>query len=426
MYWEQSVQSAVETDIGLRRKNNEDSSCAYHCQDEAEFRRNGHLFIVADGMGGHAVGELASRLAVETVTHTFLKSAHADPMKSLHEAIVAANQAIHSKGTLNADFHQMGTTCTSLALTPRGAIIGHVGDSRAYRLRRDRIDQLTFDHSLEWEFERKHGSLEGLGPIGQHKNIITRSLGPDSIIDVDMEGPFPILPGDTFVLCSDGLSNTVKDPEIGAIVRELPPKFAARLLIHLANIRGGPDNSTAVIVRVGDPPANVDPLPIGEETDDRSVLGWGWLIGYWATSLLLVGGIAMLMFDKPVQGSVTTAFAVIGLVALLIGSVRRHRALAKIPADESHTRIFRPHRTAVALTSKELLERLTTIDLELRRSAKEDGWDVNWSEHDKAVALAEHSAREKRYGKGVREIARAVCMIMDALPRKGGSKISGE
>lgn len=426
MYWEQSVQSAIETDIGLRRKNNEDSSCAYHCQDEAEFRRNGHLFVVADGMGGHAVGELASRLAVETVTHAFLKAAHSDPMKSLHEAIVMANQVIHSKGTLNSDFHQMGTTCTTLVLSPRGAIIGHVGDSRAYRLRRDRIDQLTFDHSLEWEFERKHGSLDGLGTLGQHKNIITRSLGPDSVIDVDMEGPFPILPGDTFILCSDGLSNQVKDAEIGAIVRELPPKLAAHLLVHLANIRGGPDNSTAVIVRVGDPPANVGPPSDFETQEDRMVLGWGWLIGYWVTAFMLVVGIAMLMFDKPVSGSVITAFALIALVSLLIGSIRQHRKLTRVPLDESHTRIFRPHRTAVSLTSRELFERLVAIDLDLQRSAKEDGWDVDWNEHDKVIASSEHSSREKRYGKGVREIARAVCMIMDALPRQGTSQISGE
>ncbi|MCA8996362.1 MAG: serine/threonine-protein phosphatase [Planctomycetaceae bacterium] len=391
------------------------------------WRKTGHLFVVCDGMGGHAVGELASRLAVETVTHTFLKSSQSDPAKSLHQAIVAANQVVHSKGSQNADFHQMGTTCTTLALTSRGAIVGHIGDSRAYRLRRDRIDQLTFDHSLEWEFERKHGNLDGIVNLAQHRNVITRSLGPDSLIDVDIEGPIPILPGDTFLLCSDGLSNQVDDPEIGAILRELPPKQAARLLVHLANIRGGPDNSTVVIARVGDLPANVAPSNVEiEEDDDRFQLGWGWLLGYWAAAMFLVAGIAMLMFNKQVQGAVTTGLSVIGLVALIIGTVRQRRSQVVHTPDESHTRIFRPHRTAVSLPSKDLFERLATIDSELQRSAREDGWDVSWNDHGKSVTAAEEAAKDRRYGKAVREIAKAVCLIMDALPRKGTAKIAGD
>ena len=117
MYWEQSVQWDAATDIGLRRQNNEDSHCVHLCRDEAQWRRCGHLFVVADGMGGHAVGELASRIAIETVPHTFLKSAASDPRKLLQEAILAANHAIHERGTQNVDFLHMGTTCTVLALT---------------------------------------------------------------------------------------------------------------------------------------------------------------------------------------------------------------------------------------------------------------------------------------------------------------------
>ena len=136
MYWEQSVQCEAETDIGLRRKNNEDAYSIHLCPNETVFRQSGHLVLVADGMGGHAVGELASRIAAETVPHTFLKSGIAEPRRSLAEAIQAANKAINSRGTQNADFLHMGTTCTALALTTHGAVIGHVGDSRAYRIRR--------------------------------------------------------------------------------------------------------------------------------------------------------------------------------------------------------------------------------------------------------------------------------------------------
>jgi protein phosphatase len=419
VFWEQSVQCEVATDIGLRRKNNEDSHGLYLCRDEAEWRRCGHLFVVADGMGGHAVGELASRIAVETVPHTFVKAAPGDPRRMLHEAITAANHAIHERGIQNVDFLHMGTTCTCLALTSRGAIVGHVGDSRAYRIRRDRIDQLTFDHSLEWELERKHGHLEGIFNAHQHKNIITRSLGPEKVIDVDVEGPFPVLPGDGFLLCSDGLSNQVSDAEMGAIVRELPPALAVRLLVNLANIRGGPDNSTALIVRVGELPANVSfPVP-AEPEDDHLALGWSWLIGYWVTSLLLVSGLAMQWLGHPIKGSLLVAFSLLALGGLLVGSMRRRRILLESVQDDSHTQHSRPHRTAVGLTSKALLDLLVRTDADLQRSAREDGWEVDWPEHDRAVEGAKQASQEKRYSKGLRDAARAIGTIMDELPRSG-------
>lgn len=419
VYWEQQVQCEAGTDIGLRRKNNEDSHCVHICQDEAEWRRGGHLMMVADGMGGHAVGELASRIAVETVPHTFLKSPPGDPRKSLHEAIIAANQAIYEKGTQNADFLHMGTTCTVLVLSSRGAIVGHVGDSRAYRVRRDRIDQLTFDHSLEWELERQHGNLAGIIDISQHKNVITRSLGPEKTIDVDVEGPFPILPGDVFVLCSDGLSNQVTDAEIGAIARELPPPQAVQLLLNLANIRGGPDNITVVVARVGDLPANVVPAPPEDLEDNQFELGWSWLIGYWVGALCLVCGLAMEWYGNPLWGTVLVALSLVGLLVLATAAVRHRRWLkAQLPAGDPKTHRSRPHRTAVSLASKELFDLLGQIDVELRRSAQEDGWEVKWNEHERAVAVAQNAAREKRFARGLRDLARAISIIMEELPRR--------
>lgn len=426
MFWEQSVQCATETDIGLRRKNNEDSACAYVCKSETEWRQSGHLFIVADGMGGHAVGELASRIAVETVPHTFLKSAGGDPRKTLHEAIAAANQAIHARGTQNADFHHMGTTCTALALCSRGAIVGHVGDSRAYRVRRDRIDQLTFDHSLEWELERQHGSLAGILDLSQHRNVITRSLGPEATIEIDVEGPYLVLPGDTFVLCSDGLSNQVSDQEIGGIVRELSPKQSARLLVHLANIRGGPDNSTVIVVRVGDLPANIVPNVPEDPQDDQAHLGWSWLVGFWIGALALVAGLAMLLLGHPAKGTVLTALAVGTLVTLTVGAFRRQRELVhqRQQRDVSKTNLWRPYRTAVGLPSKELFDLLAAIEIDVQRSAREDGWNVNWSEHQAALAAAQKAGQEKRYARGVRDLARAIEAIMDELPRASAARTS--
>ena len=145
----------------------------------------------------------------------------------------------------------MGTTCSVLTLLPQGAVVAHIGDSRVYRLSQNRLEQLTFDHSLVWEMKAA-GQLtseeESAGKIP--KNVITRSLGPYSECKVDLEGPFPVQVGDTFLLCSDGLTGVITDAEIGAILANLSPDEAARVLIDLANLRGGPDNITVVIVKV--------------------------------------------------------------------------------------------------------------------------------------------------------------------------------
>lgn len=224
MRWEQQVQYSSVSDVGLRRRNNEDACVIRISRSEEEFRRRGHLFVVADGMGGHAVGELASKLAVETLPHTFFKSREEDVGKALRAAVDAANTAIHTRGSQNRDFLRMGTTCTAMALGEHGVYVAHVGDSRAYRVRRDRIDQLTFDHSLAWELERS-GRKASVDPAASNnRNVITRSLGPERSVEIDLEGPYPVLPGDVFVLCSDGLINHVSDDEIATIAQDLAPK----------------------------------------------------------------------------------------------------------------------------------------------------------------------------------------------------------
>jgi protein phosphatase len=418
MYWEQSIQHAICTDLGLRRKNNEDAAAAHICTDQQEWKRRGHLLMVADGMGGHAVGELASRMAVETVPHSFLKTQERELRSALLEAVVLANEAIHQRGTQNPDYLNMGTTCSVLVLSPKGGLIAHVGDSRVYRVRRDRIDKLTFDHSMQWELEQLHG---GTTPdLLINKNIITRSLGPEAEVKVDLEGPFPVLPGDTFVLCSDGVSNLVQDPEIGAIVRETSPKQAAQLLVHLANARGGLDNSTAIVVKVGDPPANLPPLQIDDDAgEDRLSLGWGWLISFWILSMLLLIGLAAMLLSRPLEGVLIASAAAVGLVGFAYGAIRRRRELRKQieRSDDSRTLISRPHRTAAALSSKELLEMLLKIDADLQRAAREDGWSIDWRAHDDDLKAAQEALRSKRYGRGVRDIGRAIDALMSRIPR---------
>ncbi len=251
MNWEKEIVEAAATDTGMRRTNNQDSYAVVRAANPESWRQRGHLFMVADGMGAHAVGELASKLACDNIPHTYAKTKAATPTEALIKAYQDVGAQIYTKATANPDFHRMGTTASTLVFLPAGALIAHVGDSRVYRIRNGRIDQLSFDHSLVWELVRhKHISPEQ-AQKAYPKNVITRSLGPEKTVEVDIEGPLPVELGDVYVLCSDGLSGMVTDPEIGAIAANFHPKDAVRYLIHLANLRGGVDNITVIVVRIG-------------------------------------------------------------------------------------------------------------------------------------------------------------------------------
>ena len=238
----------------MRRSNNQDNLSISMASNMEGWNRRGHLFIVADGMGAHAAGELASKLAVDHIPHLYGKYEDLPQFEALRKAVIDANSEIHKRGQANEEFHNMGTTCSTLLLMPTGAIVAHVGDSRVYRLRKNRIEQLTFDHSLVWEM-RKSGQLSedemAAGKIP--KNVITRSLGPYPESKVDLEGPFPIMVNDKFLLCSDGLTGLVEDDELGSLMANLPPDEAARALVDLANLRGGHDNITCIIIHIKHP-----------------------------------------------------------------------------------------------------------------------------------------------------------------------------
>ena len=188
----------------------------------AQWQERGHVFLVADGMGAHAVGELASELAVGIIPHTYQKHVSAGGRRpALRKAFIEANATIHAKGQQNPEFVGMGTTTTALVLRPEGAWVGHVGDSRAYRVRDGQIEQMSFDHSLVWEMARRQG-IEPESLQGIPSNVIIRSLGPEPLVQVDIEGPHATRrPGDIFLLCSDGLSGQVSDARDGRR-RQLP------------------------------------------------------------------------------------------------------------------------------------------------------------------------------------------------------------
>src|SRR5262245_1630446 len=273
------------TDVGIRRSHNQDNHAVMLANEPEQWQRNGHVFVVADGMGAHAVGELASELAANIIPHAYQKYAAEGARPALEKAFFEANTTIHTRGQQNREFQGMGTTSSALLLRPDGAWIGHVGDSRVYRVRHATIEQLSFDHSLAWELARRQGvnpaRLEGIPT-----NVIVRSLGPEPVVDVDVEGPHPIHQGDVFVLCSDGLSNPLADEEIGAVVGVLAPAEACRFLVDLANWRGGPDNITVLVVRVGE---KMEPEHELRPAGSVAVRRKSWFLRSWPFLALVLG-----------------------------------------------------------------------------------------------------------------------------------------
>ncbi len=245
------VTSCGITDVGMKRQNNEDN---YLINDDLR------LYVVADGMGGHAGGEYASQIAVTTVEEVLLniqdeKGAEGRDdeevvtQEKLRYAIRLAGKRIYERAQEDSEFHGMGTTALVLMFRRHRYYVAHVGDSRCYHFREGGVAQITEDHS--WVNEQIKAGLISRENARTHKlrNIITRSLGYFDEVDIDTQAR-EIVVGDSFLLCSDGLSNLVEEQEMGEIVNGNVVQEAARRLVELANQRGGDDNVTVVIARV--------------------------------------------------------------------------------------------------------------------------------------------------------------------------------
>jgi len=234
------VFSAALTDPGRKRALNEDAV-------SQTLMPYGGIFVVADGMGGHRTGEVASQMAVSQIVE-FLKREEPSP-QGLLEAFELANEAIYLAGQ-KPESRGMGTTCTALWLDLPYALIAHVGDSRAYLLRDGELTQLTQDHS--WVADRVRQGLLSEEEARNHRwrNVITNALGSFPQSKVDLVG-LKVQPGDVFLLCSDGLSGVLEDKVLAEMVNTNPPEPAVAQLVKLANEWGGPDNISAVVVTVG-------------------------------------------------------------------------------------------------------------------------------------------------------------------------------
>lgn len=239
------------TDLGRRRTNNEDSHAWWVPEGAAERTRRGALLVVADGMGGAVAGERASRLAVEVVLKKYSTGPGGDPLTDLKEAVEAANHAVHAESLTSQDLSGMGTTCTAVVVLGNDALVAHVGDSRAYLIRDDEARQLTTDHSLVAHLVERGQLTPEQARYDPRRNVVTRSVGVGPQVDVDAERLTGVLaPGDTLLLCSDGLHGSVEDEELAEAAGGPDLEEACARLIALANDRGGPDNITIILARV--------------------------------------------------------------------------------------------------------------------------------------------------------------------------------
>ncbi|MCG8592669.1 MAG: Stp1/IreP family PP2C-type Ser/Thr phosphatase [Proteobacteria bacterium] len=234
---------AARSDVGRVREANEDACGEFHGVNGSR------LFVVADGMGGHRGGATASRVALEALRDSFQTSDKPTP-EVLAEAFDSANRQVYQVSADNVELRGMGTTLVTLLLD-RGddAWVGHVGDSRAYRLRAGAIEPLTADHSVVAEMMRRGLLTAEEAAVHPRRNEILRSIGVDSRVEPEMTR-VEVQPGDRFLLCSDGLTSLVSDSEIAAVLEREPPSQAVNTLVELANTRGGYDNVTVSIVAI--------------------------------------------------------------------------------------------------------------------------------------------------------------------------------
>ncbi len=244
------------SDVGLQREHNEDSFIVLNEYD---------LYVVADGMGGHRAGDVASRIATETISEFFKSTANDDVTWPFHfdtnlseeenrllTGIRVANRQIFERSTRSREYQGMGTTVVGAMFSPkkRRMYIGHVGDSRCYRVRDGQIQLLTRDHSLINDYLVAMPDLTEEQRSELPKNVITRALGMQDQVVVDLQHDDPA-PGDVYVLCSDGLSGMINDEEIERVITGTPDiRSACKQLIERANEHGGEDNITAILIKI--------------------------------------------------------------------------------------------------------------------------------------------------------------------------------
>jgi protein phosphatase len=238
------IECGARTDQGRVRTSNEDSFVA---------NLGKRIFLVADGMGGHAAGEIASRMTAEKIEEVLSAGSTAPGATEdlLRFAVEQANASVHETQKLRPDYRGMGSTLTLLTVSDDSYAIAQVGDSRAYLLRDRDLIQLTQDHSLVWPLYKSGVITKDEISRNPRKNLITRSIGTQPQVEADVQTGF-VRGGDLFLLCSDGLTDVLSDGDLSQTLLNgnADPQYLCDILIDTANARGGPDNITTVVVRL--------------------------------------------------------------------------------------------------------------------------------------------------------------------------------
>ena len=232
------------TDVGQRRDHNEDAYVTFEAEDGAV------ILVVADGMGGHLAGEVASAIAIEVIQRELTQPA-ADPPVALQTTIEHANQEIWTEAERDPEKAGMGSTIVAAVVVGNQLYMANAGDSPAYLVRDGQAEQITRDHGLV--AEQIEAGLIRAEDADTHpfRHILTRCLGAESSVEVELYPPRELQDGDVLVLCSDGLTEHVNKRELGALVASESPDEIAKGLVDVANQRGGHDNITVVVARVG-------------------------------------------------------------------------------------------------------------------------------------------------------------------------------
>ena len=269
---------AMLTDPGKIRANNEDTVCFVLPQANAAAGPRDALFLVADGMGGHAAGEVASRIAADIFHRTFTSADHTVSVRDLLAACFRqANNDIIAAAMQNPDYKGMGTTCTAVAIRDNRAWLGHIGDSRAYMFRQDKagqaskFEQISVDHTLVAELVRRGTMTPEEAALSPERNVILRALGTAPTVEPELtDDGKQLRPFDRFVLCSDGLSDLVSDEDMHRIVRDLPPHEACQALLQAALDGGGHDNISVGVFGLTDRLDEPDTIPPADRPTRRT------------------------------------------------------------------------------------------------------------------------------------------------------------
>lgn len=247
-----TITSHSHSDIGKKRANNEDSYGAFEPKTRRELNQSGRLYVVADGLGGHERGEVSSKYAVETLLKVYYEASNIPPEKRLRDIIQQINQNLYAyaKENLGAG-EKTGTTLVAAVVRNGKLLVANVGDSRAYLLRDGKIEQITRDHTLVGELVRAGTLTEEEARESKYRNRLSRSVGSDPKLEVDIHPPILLRRGDIVLLCSDGLTGYATPQDILGAAHGNPQEIVERL-IRFANDRGGADNITVSAIKYGE------------------------------------------------------------------------------------------------------------------------------------------------------------------------------